>query len=90
MCVDFPACACAKLLVVSDSLRPHEPWTARLLCPWDSPGKKTAVGCYFLLRGIFPTQESNLGLLHCSQILYQLSYKGMTYPNLPSFAQKIA
>ena len=31
---------------------------------------------YFLLRGIFLTQESNLSLLHCRQILYQLSYKG--------------
>ena len=28
------------------------------------------------LQGIFLTQESNLGLLHCKQILYQLSYKG--------------
>ena len=27
-------------------------------------------------RGIFPTQESNPGLQHCSQILYQLSYEG--------------
>ena len=25
-----------------------------------------------LLQGIFPTQESNPGLLHCRQILYQL------------------
>ena len=32
--------------------------------------------CHFLLQGIFPTQGSNLGLLHCRQILYQLSYKG--------------
>ena len=30
----------------------------------------------FLLQGIFPTQESNLGLLHCRQILYHLSYQG--------------
>ena len=29
-----------------------------------------------LLQGIFPTQGSNPGLLHCRQILYQLSYKG--------------
>ena len=43
------------------------------LCPWDSPGKNIGVGCHFLLQGIFPTQESNLGLLHCRQILYQLS-----------------
>ena len=27
-------------------------------------------------RGIFPTQGSNPGLLHCRQILYQLSHKG--------------
>ena len=36
----------------------------RLLCPWDSPGEATAVGCHFLLQGIFPTQGSNPGLLH--------------------------
>ena len=39
---------------------------------WDSPGKNTGVGCHFLLQGIFPTQESNPGLLHCRQILYRL------------------
>ena len=51
---------------MSDSVTP---WTAahRLLCPWDSPGKNTGVGCHFLLQGIFLTQGSNshlLGLLH--------------------------
>ena len=26
-------------------------WTPnRLLCPWDSPGKNTGVGCYLLLQ----------------------------------------
>ena len=41
------------------------PWTvaARLLCPWNSSGKNTGVGCHFLLQGIFPTQGSNMGLL---------------------------
>ena len=39
-------------------------------------GKNTGVGCHFLLQGIFLTQESNQGLLHCRQILYQLSYQG--------------
>ena len=34
-------------------------------------GKKTGVGCHSLLQGILPTQESNLGLLHRRQILYQ-------------------
>ena len=37
-------------------------------------GKNTGVGCHFLLQGIFLTQESSPGLLHCRQILYQLSY----------------
>ena len=41
----------------------------------DSPGKNTGVGCHGLLQGIFPTQELNWGLLHCRQILYQLSYQ---------------
>ena len=36
--------------------------------------KNTGVGSLSLLQGIFPTQESNRGLLHCRQILYQLSY----------------
>ena len=42
----------------------------------DSSGKNTAVGCHALLQGIFPTQGSNVGLLHCRQILYQLSHQG--------------
>ena len=53
--------------------------TSWLFCPWDSPGKNTGVSCHFLLQGIFLTQELNLGLQHCRQILYQLSYKGSPY-----------
>ena len=44
--------------------------------PWNSPGNSTGVGCHSLLQGIFPTQESNLGLLHCREILYHLSHQG--------------
>ena len=46
--------------------------------PAEPPGKpkNTGVGSLSLLQGIFPTQESNLGLLHCKWILYQLSYQG--------------
>ena len=61
---------------VSDSLQPHRQEPARLLCSWGSQGKNTGVGCHALLQGIFPTQGSNLGLLHCRQILYLLSYQG--------------
>ena len=42
---------------------------ARLFHPWDSPGKNSGVSCHSLLQGIFPTQGSNLGLLHCRQTL---------------------
>ena len=49
---------------MSDSLWPHGPQPARLLCPWDSPGKNPGVGCHFLLQGIFLTQGWNLRLLH--------------------------
>jgi len=38
--------------------------------------KNIRVGCLFLLQGIFLTLESNLDLLHCRQILYQLRYQG--------------
>ena len=40
----------------------------------DSPGKNTGVGFHALLQGIFPTQGSNPGLLHCKQILYHVSH----------------
>ena len=43
---------------------------AKLLCPWDFPGKNAGVGCHFFLRGIFPTQKLNSSLLHCRWILY--------------------
>ena len=42
----------------------------------DFPGKNTGVGCHALLLGIFPTQGLNPRLLHCRQILYQLSHQG--------------
>ena len=38
--------------------------------------KNIGVGSLSLLQRIFPTQESNKGLLHCRWILYQLSYQG--------------
>ena len=46
-------------------------WTVayHLLCQWDFPGKSTGVGCHCLFQGIFPTEGSNLGLLHCRQML---------------------
>ena len=93
----------SRCSVVSNSLQPHGLQPARLLWPWDSPGKNTGVGVHAgspnprikprsltlqvdslpseppgkstntgvgslaLLQGIFTTQESNQGLLHCRQ-----------------------
>ena len=69
-------CACVSCLAVSDSLWPQGLWLTRLLCPWDSPGKNTGVGCHSLLQGIFLTQGSDSGLSHCGQILYHLNHQG--------------
>ena len=48
----------------SDSL-----WPYGLYSPWNSPGQSTGVGSLFLLQGIFPTQGSNLGLLHSGRLV---------------------
>ena len=45
-------------------LQPHRLYPARLLCPWNFPGKNTGMGCHFLLQGIFPTQGVNPCLLY--------------------------
>ena len=46
--------------------------------PQEKP-KNTGVGSLSFLQRIFLTQELNPGLLHCRQILYQLSYQGIPY-----------
>ena len=56
--------------VLSNSLWPHGLYPARLLCPWDSPGKNTGVGGCALLQGTFPTRWSKPRPLHCRRILY--------------------
>ena len=49
--------------------------THGLYSPWNSLDQNTGVGSFSLFQGIFPTQGSNPDLLHCRQILYQLSQK---------------
>ena len=41
---------CVSRSVVSDSLRPHGQYLARLLCPWYFIGKSAGVACHFLLQ----------------------------------------
>ena len=74
------ACVYAQTLWSCLTLRPYGLQPAKLLCPQDSPGKNTGVGCHFPLQGILLTQGSNLGLLHCSWVFYQLSHQGSPIP----------
>ena len=59
--------------VTYNSLRPHGICSLR-----NSLGQNTGVDSLPLLQWIVPTQESNQGLLHYKQILYQLSYTDYT------------
>ena len=52
--VFFPWGSLLSRSVVSDSLWPHGPQPARLLCPWDSPGKNIRLGCQAALSGDLP------------------------------------
>ena len=59
-------------------IKPRSPALQEDSLPSEPPGKpkNTGMGSLSLLQWIFRTQESNWGLLHCRQILYQLSYQG--------------
>ena len=59
-------------------IKPRSPALQADSLPAEPQGKpkNTGVGSLSLLQGIFPTQESNQGLLHCRLILYHLSHQG--------------
>ena len=62
--------ACEVTSVVSDSMRPHRQEPTRLLCPQDSLGKNTGVGCHFLLQNcvlkktIYNQMKDNYNAIH--------------------------
>ena len=60
----------------SHSVVSYSLWTHGRYIPWNSPGQTTVVDSHSLLLGIFPTQGSNPGRLHCRKILYQLNHQG--------------
>ena len=67
-------CSCS---VTSGSLQPHELRLAKLLCPWDVPGKDTGVWVVISSsKEIFPTQGSNMHLLHWQADSLPLSHLG--------------
>ena len=57
--------------VMSDSL-----WPRGLYSPWNSPGQNTEWVALPFSRGSSQPRDPNPGLLHCRQILYQLSHEG--------------
>ena len=59
LCCSFAHVCMLSCSVMSDSLQPYGLQPTRLLCPWNSPGKNTGVGCHCLLQGIFLTQGLN-------------------------------
>ena len=68
---------------------------ARLLCPWDSPGKNTGVGRRAILQGIFLTRGSNphlLCLLHWQAGSFPLVSPGETllFISKPLFTSRFA
>ena len=65
-------------LLPNPGIKPRSPTLQTDSLPAEPPGKpkNTGVGSSLLLQWIFPTQESNQGLLHCRWILYQLRYQG--------------
>ena len=68
---------CAMLChsVMSSSLPPHGWYPTRLLCPWDSPGKNSGVGCHAFSRGSSqPRDWTQISTLQ--GILYHLSHQG--------------
>ena len=72
MCVSAAAAA-AVASVTSDSVRPHGLQPTRLLRPWDSPGKNTGVGCYFLLQCMKVESESEVAQ-SCSTLSDPMDY----------------
>ena len=70
-----------SLSVLFDPLQPYGLYPARLLSPWDFPGKNTGVGYHFLLQGIFLTQGLNTCLLHWQADSLPLSYLGNPHFN---------
>ena len=73
VCVCVCVCMCS---ITSNTLQLHGLQPASLLCPSDSPGKRTGMGCHFFIQEISPTQGSNLRLLHWQADSLPLSHLG--------------
>ena len=77
--------AAQSCLTLCDPMDCSLPGSSRLPCPWDFPGKNSAVGCHSLPQGIFPTQGSNPGVLH-----WQVDALPSKPPGKPEIATAVA
>ncbi|XDA70813.1 hypothetical protein R6Z07F_001177 [Ovis aries] len=59
---------------MSNSVQPHRRQPTRLLCPWDSPGKSTRVGCHCLLPRKLSAKELILFELLCWRRLLRVPW----------------
>ena len=71
---------CVSRSIMSDSLWPHGLYPTRLLLSMEFFWQEYW-SSHSLVQGIFPTQGSNLGLLHSSRILYCLRHLGSFFMN---------
>ena len=74
-------CVCSALQSCS-ILQPCGLQRSGLPCPWDSPGKNTGAGCYFLFHGIFLTQGLNMYVFCISCIGRRVLYHCTTWEAL--------
>ena len=81
----WSCCCCLVAKSCLTLLQPHGLQPTSLLRPWDFPGRNTGVGFHSLLQGIFPTQGSNLGLLHWQVDSLLLSHQGSPNAKVPIF-----
>ena len=69
---------------MSDSLQPCELYPARLLYPWNSPGKNAEMGCHSLLQGqLYSTVQIRMGLLTIDRgrvVLWEIGTESKTPP----------
>ena len=65
---------------VSNSVRPHGQQPTRLLCPWDSPGKNTGVGCHFFLTAW--GQVPALKFISCVTLSKSIEVSELQFSNL--------
>ena len=78
-----PILCCQHVCVLVAQLCPTlvTPWTVarQVSLSMGFSSKNTGVDCHSFLQRNFPTQGTNLGLLHCRQVLYHLSYRAHNY-----------